>query len=363
MKKELTSDVVIIGLGPSGLKAVSSAVKSNLAPIVFEWDEQIGGILRLMGKEISTPKDVEVYTKTTVINVVYNPRGSHKIIAVKKGEIIIVNTKRIVFATGSRDITTAGARITGDRPSGVFTATEALRLLSKGYIFGKKIAILGGNEISIFLSKLLASKNFDVTLITPRKVLDIPGVKIIHEHTVTHIKGKERIEKVKLALSNEDFIPIKDDREYECDTFIISIGFRPLIGLLNKLPITIDMYTKGPVVNEAFEALPGIYVIGGALAPFELLRNVEKSGNLVFKKSNVQEGLITIKPGNNVKFIVPHRITEKKPFTLFYSVKPYFRKLKIMEENIEISINEEESFVEIDPSSFKTSRITIDAMM
>ncbi len=363
MKKELTSDIVIVGSGPSGLKAVSSAVKSNLTPIVFEWDEQIGGILRLIGKEIYASEDVEIYTKTTVINVVYNPKGSHKIVAVKKGEIIIVNAKRIVFATGSRDITTAGARIAGDRPSGVFTATEALRLLSKGYIFGKKIVILGGNEISILLSKLLASKNLDVTLITPRKISDIPGVRIIREHTVTHIKGKERVEKVGLALSNEDFIPIKNDGEYECDTFIISIGFRPLIGLLNKLPITIDMYTKGPVVNETFETLPGIYVVGGALAPFELLRNVEKSGDLVFKKSNVREELITIKPGKNVRFVVPHQITEKKSFTLFYSTKSYFRKLKIMEENIEIPINEEESFVEIDPSSFKANKITIDAMM
>ncbi|MEM3832556.1 MAG: FAD-dependent oxidoreductase [Thermoprotei archaeon] len=363
MKKELTSDIVIIGSGPSGLKATSSAIKNNLTPIVFEWDEQIGGILRFARKEIYTPENVEIYTKTTVVNAVYDPKGNHKVIAVKKGEIITVNTKRIVFATGSRDITVAGAKIAGDRPSGVFTATEALRLLSKGYMFGKKIAILGKNEVSILLSELLASKNFDVTLITPRKISSIPGIKIIQEHTVTRVEGRERIEKVRLALSNEDFIPIKDDGEYECDTFIISVGFRPLIGLLNKLPIAIDPYTRGPVVNETLEALSGVYVVGGALAPFELLKNVEKSGSLVFRKPSVQEEFITIKPGKNVKFLIPHQITEKKPITLFYSVKPYFRKLRIVEENIEIPINEEEGFVEVDPSLFKVNKITIDAIM
>lgn len=363
MKREINSDIVIIGSGPSGLKVASNVIKYNITPIVFEWDNQIGGILRLIRKEIAKLENAEIYTKTTVINAIYNPKGGHKIIAIRKGEIIIVNTERVVFATGSRDVTIAGAKIAGDRPSGVFTVTEVLRLLSKGYIPGKKIAILGGNEISIILSKLLAAKNLDVTLITPRRIADIPNVKVIQGHTVTHIKGKERIEKVRLAISNEDFVPIKEDGEYDCDTFIISIGFRPLINLLDKFPVTIDPFTKGPIVNERLEALPGIYVVGGALAPFELLKNVEKSGDIIFKESKIQEKRIIIKPGINIKFLVPQQITEKKPFTLFYSIKPHFKKLRIVEENVEIPINEEEGFIEIDPSSFKSNKITIDAVV
>jgi pyruvate/2-oxoglutarate dehydrogenase complex dihydrolipoamide dehydrogenase (E3) component len=363
MKTEINSEIVIIGSGPSGLRAAFTAINNNLTPIIFDWNSYLGGILRLLGKEIKEPTEARIFTNTTVININYNHRGNHKLIAVRKGEIINVNTKQIIIATGSRDITAAGAKISGSRPAGIFTATEALRLLAEGYLPGKKVVILGGNEISIMLSKLLISKGVQVTLVTPKtKIENITGVQLIQGYTITHVKGKERVEKVKLALSDENFTPIKDDREYECDTLIVSIGFKPLNILLNNIPITIDILTGGPVVNERLEALPGINVVGGSLAPFEALKNVEQTGNIIFREIT-RESFINIKPGANVKFLVPQKIIGSEQATLFYSTRPGFQKLKLVEYNIEIPINETEGFVEINTTQFKkNATITIDAV-
>lgn len=361
MKTEINSEIVIIGAGPSGLRTAFNAIENNLIPIIFDWDSHLGGISRLLGKEIKKPTEAKIFTNTTVININYNPKGLHKIIAVRKGEVINVNTKQIVIATGSRDITAAGARISGDRPAGIFTATEALRLLSEGYLPGKNVVILGGNEISIMLSKLLSSKGIQVTLVTPKtKIEHITGVQLIQGYTITHVEGRERVEKVKLAPSNESSRR-KDDKEYECDTLIISIGFRPLINILNNIPITIDPLTRGPVVNERLEALSGINVVGGALAPFEMLKNVEQTGNIIFRE--ITHGSpMNIKPGANVNFLVPQKITGSEQITLFYSIRPGFQKLKLIEYNIEIPINKTEGFVEINIIQFKKNgTITISA--
>ncbi len=365
MKTEINSEIAIIGSGPSGLRALSTAIKNNLMPVIFDWDRYPGGILRLLGRDINYPTEAKLFTNTTVVDIVYNPRGNHKLVALKKGEVINVNTKRIVIAIGSRDITAAGIRISGDRPSGVFTATQALRLLSEGYIPGRKVVILGGNELSITLSKILLSKNVEVTLVTPkRKIQNISGIQLIQGYTITHVEGKGRVEKVKLAISNEDFMPIKDDKEYYCDTLVISAGFRPLMNLLNKLPIMIDPLTKGPVVNEALEALNGINIIGGALAPFESLKNVEKTGDLILKKSKEVNGkIIHVKPGSNIKFLIPQKVLKGETFTLFYSIRPDFKKLRIVEYNLEMPINEEEGFIEINTAQFRESdTITIEAV-
>jgi len=72
MKTEINSEIVIIGSGPSGLRAAFTAINNNLTPIIFDWNSYLGGILRLLGKEIKEPTEARIFTNTTVININYN---------------------------------------------------------------------------------------------------------------------------------------------------------------------------------------------------------------------------------------------------------------------------------------------------
>lgn len=353
MRVKLKGEVIIVGAGPSGIRAAWSALEKGFKTIVFEWDESFGGIKRLLGHSVKYPEEAKLFNKTTVVRLKYNPKGKHKIIALARGKVYEVEGEKVVVAAGSRDLTAAGAKIAGDRPSGVFTATEALRLINGGYVIGNDVIVYGSNEMAISLSALLSSKGYAVRLVAPEGFHSTLKNVGVLSGLITTVLGKRRVRGVIVRDLNEG-----NETEEPCDTLIISRGYKPMIKLIENLEVTIDWRTGSALVNENFEALRGIYLVGGSLAPFELMENVEKSGNLEFGTS-LNHG-IDIVAGKGLRFVVPQTLSSPKKFTLFYSLLKQSSRLFIPEENIEIDVSGKEGYIPIRPSR-GSKTLTIEA--
>ncbi|MEB2793085.1 MAG: NAD(P)/FAD-dependent oxidoreductase [Caldisphaeraceae archaeon] len=353
MRVELKGEVIIVGAGPSGIRTAWSALEKGFKTIVFEWDESFGGIKKLLGHSVKYPEEAKLFNKTTVVRLQYNPKGKHRLIALARGKVYEVEGERVVVATGSRDLTPAAVKIAGDRPSGIFTATEALRLINGGYVIGNDVIVYGSNEMAISLSVLLASKGYAVRLVAPEGFHStLKNVEVL-SGLITTVLGKRRVRGVVVKGLNEG-----NEVEEPCDTLIISRGYKPMIKLIEGLKVNIDWRTGSALVNENFEALKGIYLVGGSLAPFELMENVEKSGNLEFDTS-LNHG-IDIVAGKGLRFVVPQMLGSPKEFTLFYSLLKQPSRLFIPEENIEIDVSKREGYLSVRPSNNK-KRLTVEA--
>ena len=79
--------------------------------------------------------------------------------------------------------------------------------------------------------------------------------------------------------------PIEGTQEIvECDALILSVGLIPENELAEKLDVTIDRRTKGPICDEQFmTSQPGIFSCGNALHVNDLVDYVSESGELAGK--------------------------------------------------------------------------------
>ena len=78
--------------------------------------------------------------------------------------------------------------------------------------------------------------------------LDDYGIPLKLSHTVTDIKGEERVEGITLAAVDEKGRPISGTEEdYECDTLLLSVGLIPENELSGQMGAELNPVTSGPV--------------------------------------------------------------------------------------------------------------------
>jgi len=102
--------------------------------------------------------------------------------------------------------------IPGERPAGIFTAGTAQRLINiEGSLPGKKVLILGSGDIGMIMARRLILEGAEVPAVIELlpfigglvrnevQCLNDFNVPTYTKHTVTHIMGEERLERVEVA--------------------------------------------------------------------------------------------------------------------------------------------------------------------
>ncbi|MGM9644061.1 MAG: NAD(P)/FAD-dependent oxidoreductase [Eubacteriales bacterium] len=364
--------IVIIGGGPAGMSAAIAAREGGIEDIlILERDSSLGGILQQcihngfglhrFGEELSGPEYAWRYEKRVreleipfKLNTMVLDISPDKVITATSAQdgIYQIKADAIILAMGCRERPRGALNIPGDRPSGIYSAGMAQKLVNmKGYMPGREVVILGSGDIGLIMARrmtLEGAKVHAVCELMPysgglarniEQCLNDFNIPLKLSHTVTKIHGRERLEGVTISKVDENRRPVEATEEYiKCDTLLLSVGLIPENELSRSAGLDLDRITGGTTVDQDRQTdIDGIFSCGNVLHVHDLVDFVSEEAEIAGKAAAeyIKNGLnkdcnIPIKTDGKIRYTVPQKITEKKDISVYFRVGNIYRNSKIL---------------------------------
>jgi len=214
--------------------------------------------------------NIDVLTDTIVLKV-----SKDRKLTLSGKELIDITAKAVVLASGCRERPAGALPVTGTRPSGVFAAGMAQRMLNLGgYNIGSRAVILGSGDVGMIVAREMKKRGADVEAVIEQaeivgglernriSCLEAYQIPVLFHSTIRTIHGAGRITGVTyqdLSAGFLDHIP--------CDTLIVSVGLVPERELLEG------------VMTDADEIPDFLFVCGNASHVYAIVDSLsEDSG-------------------------------------------------------------------------------------
>lgn len=354
------------------MSAAIAARESGIEDIlILERDLSLGGILQQcihngfglhrFGEELSGPEYAWRYEKRVreleipfKLNTMVLEISPDKVITATSAQdgIYQIKADAIILAMGCRERPRGALNIPGDRPSGIYSAGMAQKLVNmKGYMPGREVVILGSGDIGLIMARrmtLEGAKVHAVCELMPysgglarniEQCLNDFGIPLKLSHTVTKIHGRERLEGVTISKVDENRRPIEGTEEYiKCDTLLLSVGLIPENELSRSAGLDLDRVTGGTSVDQDRQTdIDGIFSCGNVLHVHDLVDFVSEEAEIAGKAAAeyIKNGLnkdcnISLKTDGRIRYTVPQKITEKKDISVYFRVGNIYRNSKII---------------------------------
>ncbi|MCB9373819.1 MAG: FAD-dependent oxidoreductase [Microthrixaceae bacterium] len=257
--------------------------------------------------------------------------------------VLRVAAGAIVLASGARERTRGAIRIPGSRPAGVMTAGLAQHLVNvRGLLPGRRAVILGSGDIGLIMARRLTLEGIEVAGVfellahangLTRNIvecLDDFDIPLHLSTTVVEVHGRDRVEGVTVAPVGPGLEPLLDRARFvPCDTVLLSIGLLPEAELARSLGARIDPVTRGPVVSSTMETTrPGVFAAGNSVHIHDLVDFVVEEAQLAGRSAaahvlggSAPRDNVTLVPGENVRYCVPHTISTDREHTVYLRVR------------------------------------------
>ncbi len=363
-------DVLIVGGGPAGLAAAVELWEKGIRNLlIVEREKQLGGILRqcihdgfgltrfgvtLSGPEyaqrfidIVKEKGIPYITNAAIVEI-----SPEKLVtAATRDGLRQWQAKAVILTMGCRERTRGALAIPGERPTGVFTAGVAQAYMNLfNRMPAREVVILGSGDIGMIMARRLTLEGAHVQAVfevqpypsgLPRNIeqcLNDYNIPLYLSHTVTNIHGSSRLTGVTVSEVDEHMQPIPGtEKEYACDTLILSVGLIPENELSLDAGVELDQRTKGAEVDEFFQTnVPGIFAAGNVLHVHDLVDFVSLEAEALADAcaAYLGEGLpscgIRIKADRSVNHTVPMKISGERDVNLSLRVSRPFKECRIV---------------------------------
>ena len=290
---------------------------------------------------------ISFLTDTTVLSIT---RDKVITLASRNG-LRKLQAKAVILAMGCRERTRGALGIPGERPAGVFTAGVAQSYMNLyNRMVGKEILILGSGDIGMIMARRLTLEGAHVQAVfeiqpvpsgLPRNIrqcLDDYNIPLYLSHTITAIHGRERVTGVTVSQVDAALKPIPGtEKEYFCDTVILSVGLIPENELSIDAGLCLDDRTRGALVDEHFQtSQEGFFAAGNVLHVHDLVdfvsleaEQLAKSAAKYVANGSLPQCRIPVKAGFGINHTIPHKISGVQDITLSMRVNQPFQNCAI----------------------------------
>ncbi len=355
MTRKIKTDCVVIGGGAAGMAAAKGISDNGLSVSIVEREEYLGGILlqcihngfgvHEFKEELTGPEyaerytalvknsTIEVYTGTTAVDIEDSDDVKAVIAYSSDNGTMRFEAKAIVLAMGCRERNRGNIGIAGTRPSGIFTAGYAQRLINiDGYVPGKCAVVIGSGDIGLIMARRLSwigSTVRGVVEINPypsglsrniSQCLNDFGIPLYLSHTVTRIYGRNRVEGVDVTPLDRGKPDFTKTFTLQCDTILLSVGLIPENELSKKAGVTINYDTGGAYVDARFMTTrSGIFSCGNVLHVHDLVDKASEEARRCaayvasyVKGESESYTQYKVTSGPNVIYVIPnHYVLER----------------------------------------------------
>lgn len=335
-------DVAIVGAGPAGLSAALELRRRGTARVmVLDREAEAGGTprqcdhptfgVREFGRLLGGPAyarrlvvaaeraGVDIRTRHSVVAL--HPEGRLEV-ATPEGPISI-QARRILLATGLREMPRSSRLIGGDRPVGIVNTGALQGFLHHGGLLPFRRPVVVGTEL-VSLSAIATCLEHGIRPVavvesghrpTVRWPLGLfprlAGIPLRYASEVTAVSGLGRVEAVTVRRSDGREQPIA------CDGLLLTGGFVPEASLVRASHLLLDAGTAGPSVDQFARCSDPSYFAAG-----NVLRGVETAGWCLREGRRIAawvaadlaghlpkaERAVNVRRGPGIKLIVPQRI-------------------------------------------------------